>query len=222
MINAVISMGGERLNNFLKQCHNQNIAIQTIEGVSVNKGDIVLNKKVNHAGNAGCFLAHLNAIKFTADAKEHVNIFEDDLLLYDNYISKRNILLKHINNFHYINITNKRPHGTSVNNYFLKIVNKKKDHLYWDNVRGCNYILSPDFAKVWLDYLYSDVGSQWIKKLLGETSGYDHFKSYITSLYSDKYNGYILKDKYSLSICKHSSLVNAKGEHFPSIRKNRR
>lgn len=220
MINTVISMGGERLNNFLKQCHNQNIVVQTIKGVSVNKGDIVLKEKVNHSGNAGCFLAHLNAIKFTAGAKEHVNIFEDDELLHDNYIPKRNLLLKNINNFHYVNLTTKRPHGISINDYFLKIVKDQKTSLYFNNVRGSNYILSPSFAKVWLDYLNSNNGSKWINKLFGEISGYDHFKSHITSSYSDKYRGYILKQKYEIST--HSRLTNTKGEVFPSIRKNRR
>lgn len=213
--NIIITVGGPRLDsiqNFYRKNNMEYILANSIVPAIKSKHyDCLVLKR----GNAGLSIGHLRALEIASELDTPSNIFEDDEILYNNYIDKRNKLLSGLENWDYVNLNTHRPFGYNYNKFFKKM---NKELLRYEPIRGwvnniwlSNYCITPTFAKICLDMMVKNREQILWKRGKGDRvtianicncfsqDVYDQFFVLSISDIADKYNFYVTKNKNMIS-----------------------
>lgn len=210
--NIIITTGGERLSKIEAYYTKNNMKYILANSIVPNKGSNYYNCSVINRGNAGLSIGHIKALEIASELDIPSNIFEDDEILHDNYVEKRNKLLLELQDWDFINLNTLRPTGNNYSSSFKKIckTHKKYNHNYFvNNIWLSNYCITPSFAKICLDMIVFDrnpiIWKRGSAKTLADICNcfaqdvYDQFFILSISNIANKYNLYVTKQQNQIS-----------------------
>lgn len=210
MITAVINIDSQRRIKIKEELEKANLDFFFLDGVLVKKEDVVYNRVVKKAGNVGCMLSKIAAWEWVVSKNETCNLIEDDESIPEDYLVKRNELLKELDKgYEFILLNVFRPCGELYSKNFLKITKNLCKYDKYPNVWNSNYIITPKFATVLLDsfknhiffkYIFNKIASdKVVSKILTDLSGeYNFFTIRESNLLTKHFEGKSLRKENNL------------------------
>ena len=160
----------DRLENIKNQCKKENIKFNRFSAVNgnlLNIDTLVKNNKLrlyknsfNHnkngrsslKGSIGCALTHKKIWEKVAKSDKNTLVFEDDIILPNNFWDKLNKNIKDVpNNWDIIYLGGVRIYGSRISKNIVKAISTKNN--YWNNCGTYSYIINPSSANKLLNII---------------------------------------------------------------------